>query len=191
MLTLLLPILSRFGGAVLALVSRVPAWCWLGVALAVWGLHWRGKADHAEALVAKQSTALAAAQTAARASETARTHEQQLAARVREISDELQTAQALRDAASRDVARRLRDLAAVRRTSGPGTATATACSSYDGPAAAVISDATREALVDLATDADAVSKQLAGCQAYIRDVVQPGTNTIPTDNGAHHGRPSL
>ena len=177
MLALLLPILTKFCSAVLALLARIP-WCgYLFAGLLVWGLHWRHAADHNAALVAKQSTALVAAQTAARASETARTHEQQLAARVREISDELQTAQAQRDAASRDAARRLRDLAAVRRTSGPGTATATACSSYDGPAAAVISDATREALVDLATDADAVSKQLAGCQAYIRDVVQPGTNT--------------
>jgi hypothetical protein len=174
MLALLLPLLANCWSALLAFLARIPWHVYLVAGLFLWGLHWQHTADHAAALVAKQSTALAAAQTAAKASEQARQHEQQLTVKVREISDELQTAQAQRNAASRDAARRLRDLAAAKRTSGPGAATAAACERYEGPAAAVVRDETRNNLVDLATDAEAVRQQLIGCQTYIKNVVSPG-----------------
>jgi hypothetical protein len=83
MLALLLPLLANCWSALLAFLARIPWHVYLVAGLFLWGLHWQHTADHAAALVAKQSTALAAAQTAAKASEQARQHEQQLTVKVR------------------------------------------------------------------------------------------------------------
>lgn len=166
--TLLAP-LSRFWLGAIELLSRLPAWVWLVGALLCWGA-W-GHHQQAVTLAEKQAATLAAARAATNASEKARATEQQLNNRVQEISDELTQAQTQRDAAARDAARRLRDLAAAKRT---GSATAAACASYEGPAVAVVPDQAREALIDLARDADEVTGQLVACQAYVRNVVQPG-----------------
>jgi len=160
---------SRALGALLEFLGSIPAIGWLVIALVCWGA-W-GHHQQAVTLAEKQAATLAAARAATNASEKARATEQQLNNRVQEISDELTQAQTQRDAAARDAARRLRDLAAAKRT---GSATAATCASYEGPAVAVVPDQAREALIDLARDADEVTGQLVACQAYVRNVVQLG-----------------
>lgn len=173
MLALLLPLLERFCSAVLALASRVPAWCWLVLALGLWGWHWQHVADKEQDVLVKQAKALANAQAAVHSSEQARTVDQALQTANQQVSDELSQALQQRDAAARTSAQRLRDLANAKRANAALAASLAACRSYGGPAVDVVPGAAREALVDLARDADAVTDQLAGCQAYIKNVVQP------------------
>ena len=173
MLALAISYGGRALGAVLGFLGRVPAVGWLVLALVAWG--WYGQHQAAAMRTEKAAAVLAASKAAITASESARKREQQLSTTVLEISDELQKAQSLRDAASRDAARRLRDLANAERARAASSAALAACRSYEGPAVAVLHDSTRDALVDLAQDADEVTAQLRGAQAYIRDVcLAPG-----------------
>lgn len=173
MLTTALAIASRALGGLLGLLGRIPAVGWLVLALAAWG--WYGQQQAAAMRTEKAAAVLAASKAAITASESARKREQQLSTTVLEISDELQQAQSLRDAASRDAARRLRQLADAERARTASSAALAACLSYEGPAVAVLHDSTRDALVDLSQDADEVTAQLRGAQAYIRDVcLAPG-----------------
>jgi len=173
MLTTSIAIASRVLDGLLGLLGRIPAVGWLLLALTAWG--WWGH-HQAEAVRSEKAAAvLAASKAAITASESARKREQQLSTTVLEISDELQKAQSLRDATSRDAARRLRQLADAERARAVRSTALAACRSYEGPAVAVLHDSTRDALVDLAQDADEVTAQLRGAQAYIRDVcLAPG-----------------
>ena len=93
-----------------------------------------------------------------------------------EISDALHTASIARDTAARSAAERLRLLSKARAATAALDAALAACRSYEGPAVSVIPDATRDALINLATDAVEVSDQLLGCQSYIRSVINPKPN---------------
>lgn len=165
--------LRSAGEAVFGFLERLSPIVYVVAALAAYGAYQHHRVEAQKE--ADNRAALAQAHAATSASEQARAKEQQLNARVQEISDELTQTQADRDAASRLAAERLRMLAAKRRAPGaPAAGTATACERYEGPAVGVLRDETREALVDLARDADAVTDQLRSCQKYIREVVRPG-----------------
>lgn len=122
---------------------------------------------------------LQAATDAAARSEAARETERITARNNQRIADELLTAQRERDAAARMSAQRLRELAEARRDNAATEAALATCRSYEGPAVRVLSDATREALVELARDADEVADQLRACQSYVLQVVQPNAPPTP------------
>lgn len=152
----------------MSLLRRIPPLAWLCLALALWGAWGRVEEAklRAEALEASQKASVEALW----AGELARQQETRWNSKNMEIADALNQAQIARADAARSAADRLRKLAQARTEHAATEAALAACRSYGGPAVRVISDATREALVELATDADKVSAQLAGCQAYVRDV---------------------
>ena len=136
-------------------------------ALVAWGAWGEVRVSGYEARLAAE--ALAAATERERAAGIARETERLAARATQRISDELLIAKRARDAAARTAAQRLRELARARAA---GDAAAASCQSYGGAPVDVIPGATREALVELARDADEVADQLRACQAYITDVVK-------------------
>lgn len=157
----------------LSLVSWRNARMTLMVALLGWALWGEWRVHALEQLRAKEQ--LQAARDAAAASENARETERLADRANTRIADELLNAQRARDAAARTAAQRLRELAQARTESASAQAALAACRSYAGPAVHVIPGPTRDALVELARDADAVSDQLRACQSYVRDVVTPAS----------------
>lgn len=151
--------------AVLRLFSAVPAWGWLLLALGVWGMNNARQATNARAELAQYRAEVVQEQL--RESEAARVFELAINQRTQEISDALFTAQKQRDAAARTAAQRLRDLAEARQHSAETEAALASCRAYEGAPARVIPDATRDALVELARDADEVSDRLKACQAFV------------------------
>lgn len=83
------------------------------------------------------------------------------------ITDALSEANRRASANGRLAADRLRALSAARSEA------ATACSRVDAPAIAVLPERTGGDLVALAERADETARQLAACQAYVREVVKP------------------
>lgn len=153
---------------VLGKLFSLPAWVYLVLVVAAWGWHGQHRARAAdEARAREQRTAQ---QEALTASERARETERLLNKTNTGIADELHQAQRARDAAARTAAQRLRDVA---QASAAASAAAASCQRYEGAPADVVPGQAREALVDLARDADEVTSQLRACQAYIRDVVKP------------------
>lgn len=164
---LALSLLSKVGGFALSLLGRSPPVAWLVIALAAWGFYGAHQAQRVRDEKAHASLVAAQAQTTA--ANAARAREQALNKTNMEIANALQVAQAGRTSASRLAAQRLHDLATASNTRLDAVAT---CRGYAGPAVAVIPDATRDALVQFATDADAVADQLRACQAWVRGVAE-------------------
>lgn len=174
MLAIALSLGGRFFAWALELLSHVPLIAWVVLALAAWG--WHGHQLEQETRANAAATQLNAAHAATVASEAARTREQALNHTVQEISDDLLKTQAERDIAARNASNRMRQLADAERARAGAASALASCRSYDGPAVAVLSDAARDGLVDIAIDADKVADGLRACQAYIARVVQPTQN---------------
>lgn len=149
-------------------LARIPILAWLCLALAAYGL-W-GRAEVArlrqEALEASKQASV----DALWASELARQQEARWHSTNMEISNALNQAQAARNLAARNASDRLRDLAQARTERATVEEALATCRSFEGPAVRVIPGAAREALIELAADADAVSDQLRACQSYVRDI---------------------
>lgn len=103
----------------------------------------------------------------AEASEAARETERLANRNNSRITDALTKADKAAVAANALAAERLRKLAAARSEA------AGACSQLDEPAAGILPDRTRRDLESLAQRANAVTRQLAGLQRYLVEVVAP------------------
>lgn len=96
----------------------------------------------------------------------ARVREAQGQRRMMEIADELTRSRLQSERLAADAAGRLRQLAEAT----PAPAASCPSRNEDArPAAGVIRDATREDLVELARDADAVADRLRACQSTLND----------------------
>ena len=160
-------VLKGFCDWLLSALEKLPAWAWLALVLTLWG----GLQLHRvnELTAATQKAAITAAQAVTYASEAARAKEQHLSTINQGISDALSKATIELNGARAAVSDRLQRLAHAKPANQRAADALTACRSNDSPAAAILPDATRDALVDLARDADQVSNQLTACQAYLKD----------------------
>lgn len=149
-----------------ALLSRVPAWVYLAVAL----LAWAGCASY-EASQARQKLQQAQAQSAesrAKEQERNRITEQALVAGAGKVVHELSKSQQAAAAAVRGADARLRATAAAWAASASASPAGATCRSDDAPAVAVLRDETRRDLVLLAEEAEQVRLRLLACQGVLK-----------------------
>lgn len=159
-------------GGVLGFLTRIPPLGWVFIVVIGWGL-WNAH----QARTTREAAATAALQAQAdkaHASEQRRQAERALSLKTQELSDAHQQATEARHRAADATRARLRAAADAERATAALAAATAACRSYAGPAVDVIPAATRDALVDIAADADQVADQLRTCQAYVREVLRGG-----------------
>lgn len=120
----------------------------------------------------------------AEASESARDLERLANRNNSRINDAINKADLAAFAANALAAERLRKLAAARSEA------AAACSQLDEPAAGILPDRTRRDLESLAQRANAVTRQLAGLQRYLVEVVAPACQIeLPAESGPARSLP--
>ena len=149
----------------LGLLGRVPAAVWLVLALGSWGLWGHHQANALRAsIVAEKATQAQAVVVAERAATKSNQN----------VGDNFVNDTTTRAVRTRAAADRLRKRAAAKLatpTTGP------ACRSNAAPVEQ-LRDETREALIELADDADATADALRACQAYVREVVKPAIEPV-------------
>lgn len=137
-----------------------------------WGYHAGSVKEQRKAALASAEAAKEAAEQREVAAEIARLKERVAAKRTTEIHDELLKTRVAADRRAADAAERLRNLSTAYDTANANAALA-ACRSADAPAVAVLRDETRNDLVQLAQEADALAARYRACQRYVIEVALP------------------
>ena len=163
-------LISRLFGGLMDALSRIPAVVWLIVvcgAIAWYGLHQSTKAK--QALYTYQQQAAVDKATAA---QKALDLQRALTVANNKIQDEISARSIARSAARIVVSQRLRAAATVSTGDPVQDAARASCRGLEAPANAIIPDTARDALVQLATDADDIASRLTACQSYVRNVLE-------------------
>lgn len=154
-------------GYVATLLRVVPGWFWLVLGIGLWGGDGWLRLSHLKKEVQAERNRQLEEQSRLIAEH--RQAEGEARTITESIDHDLQQARQARDLAVRSADQRLRDTAAAWASSA-SSAAQPACRSDGAPATALLRGETRQDLVELAQDADAVASRLLALQRWVRDV---------------------